>query len=694
MRKFFAKITSLVVATVMSLFVFSGCQLITINAERDMSQVIATVAVDDALKQDIYKRELVAEFNTTGVYYVQYNGMTEKETYEQLLENIIRNEILVQQARLALTGASSINTVGYFAQASAVAEAQRTSIENVLTTPNYKGNQTTSIVKTDSLDNFLTELEYYEVRYSMLAMVEQYVNGYKTEEEEEHHHDPYEEFKGTARATLTIPTEQAYDEWQMKNDPKASVIDEESEFYKTYEKANKDAELGLNLSDRTLYPTKYDLALAVYKTFCNKFEIKNDEKSAVNRLVKDLKKLGFITSSEASRKTPTTADEFLNLTYFKDSLKTQYENKVIGKYELALRNENEKKLANDTALWEAYVNVYETQQRLYKEDFNAYETALSAASESSLVVYNPSVVGDKYGYVMNLLIGFSDEQTAIFDQVTSNGVLTQTQKKKALENLLKTLTAKDLRDTWVEKNYGSYDEGTNTFTFGKDYVKTEGAGYDLLTKFQGDIYGAKSYVYHDQYDDEKTAYSYKSVKGKEIAFDTFYTKLSSIMGFSGDSGRLANYSNEEVIGENDLKKFKDLVFAYSTDSGSLQDNYGYVYSPKTSSETYVPEFAEAAKKAVKGGVGSYELVATRYGYHIILCTKVINPTATYIDKDTFIAQANDKSKEDTIPYLFKEYQKESLIEDNVSKITDTFFKTSLDSAVTYYTEIYEDLLKD
>ena len=141
-----------------------------------------------------------------------------------------------------------------------------------------------------------------------------------------------------------------------------------------------------------------------------------------------------------------------------------------------------------------------------------------------------------------------------------------------------------------------------------------------------------------------------------------------------------------------MAKFKDLVFAYSTDGGSLQDNYGYVYSPKTSKDTYVPEFAAAAERAVNKGVGAYEVVPTRYGYHIILCTKVINPTATNIDITTFKAQANDSSNKDTIPYLFKEYQKDALVLDNVSKITETFFKNSLESAVKYYTEIYEDLI--
>lgn len=687
MKKLFAKITSLAVASVMSIFMLSGCQLITTNAERDMAQVIATVAVDDALKEDVYKRELVSAYNSSGYYYIQYQGMGEKETYEILLESLVKNKILVQQARLALTGASSINTVGYFQQASSVNFAERTSIENILTTNNYKGDAPTTVKKTDGLDKFLTEYEYYEVKHSVLSSVQQYINGYKDEEEDEHDHDPYETFQGVVRTTLTVPSEETYNEWELRYDPVASVVDVESEFYKAYQKTNKDAELGLDLST---YQTKYDLSLAVYKKYCETFTVDASERTAVNRLIKDLKKLGFITSAEAAKKAPSTGDEFLTLTYFKDLLESNFESQILAKYELALQNENEKKLADDDALFNAYKNIYDTQKIKYQNNYTAYEDALSKASDTSLVVYNPTATEGKYGYVINLLIGFSDEQTAIYDSLTGNGSLTATERAKARENLLKTLTAKDLRDSWVEKNYGKYDETTKTFSFDKKYVKTE--GYDILTKYQGNILGAQSYVYHDDYNDEQTAYSYKSVKGNEIPFDSFYSSVSTIMGFSGYSGRIAGYTNEEVISDSDMAKFKDLVFAYSTDGGSLQDNYGYVYSPKTSKDTYVPEFADAAKNVVDAGVGAYEVVATRYGYHIILCTKVINPTATNIDITTFKAQANDSSNKDTIPYLFKEYQKDALVLDNVSKITETFFKNSLESAVKYYTEVYEDLI--
>ncbi|MBQ3234610.1 MAG: hypothetical protein IJA97_00450, partial [Clostridia bacterium] len=107
--------------------------------------------------------------------------------------------------------------------------------------------------------------------------------------------------------------------------------------------------------------------------------------------------------------------------------------------------------------------------------------------------------------------------------------------------------------------------------------------------------------------------------------------------------------------------------------------------------TYVKEFADAAKELVNGegkGVGAYTVVATDYGYHILLCVKVIEPTSDKISITDFEAQINE---EGTIPYLFKEYQKTRLVVDNVDKITSKFFNDNL-GKVTYYEKNYEDLL--
>lgn len=697
MKKLFAKIISLAVATILSLFVLSGCELITVNAERDMEQVVATVSVDSALKEDIYKRELVSAYNNEGYYYVQTQSSTIAEAYEKVLDDLIKNRILKQQAILAFTEEVTLTqdetqkTGNYFKKAKALVatgdEAEISSYDRVLTTLSYnEANPNnpidpSTLKKTDSLSKFFTEYEYFTIRYSILSSIDQFIDAYKDEEAEEHDHGGYEQYLGTARATLTLPTEELYNEYEMREGQVGAEVDVESDFFKTYDKINKDNNLGLNLAS---YTNKYDLSLQVLKTYCNRFTVTLEERSAVNKLIKDLKVLGFITEAEAAQDTPTTANQLLSLTYFNDALQIQYENNLISKFEKALQNEQEKALANDEALYQAYVNIFNTQKANYTNDYTAYETALNSASDSSLVFYNPSVENGKYGYVLNLLIGYGDEQNAIVTAINENATLSIKQKQDALDKLLTTLTAKDLRDSWVESNYGVYDKESNSFTFSDKYCKTE-----ALRKFQGTLYGTKDYVYHDSYDIEQTGWTYKAVKATEIPFETFYSDIvSTIMGFTGKSGKLDSYT------EDSLQAFKDLVFAYSTDPGSLADNYGYVYSPKTSLTTYVKEFADAAKWVVDNGVGSYKVVATEYGYHVLLCTKVIEPSNSEpMLLQEFTALANGTDKE-ALPYKFKEYQRVRLVEDNVNKITDSFFKVNFDRSVTKYEDKYKDLIEE
>ena len=703
MKKLFAKITSLIIVAIMSAFALSGCQLISINSERDMAQPIAHVYVDDDFRNngskedtEILKYELASAYNSEGYYYVQYQGLSVQETYELLLENIVKNKILVQQSKIALSGAN-----GYFSKAFAKAEADRTSTEKVLAKKNHADQDLKDVAKTASADLFLTKFEYLQCQYAVLSYARQIIEGYKDAEDDGHNHDAHETFQGTVRSTIAAPTEEDYDEYELEFDEEGKKIDKNSDFYKSFAQVNSEAELGLNL---TAYTTKYELAYAVYDAYVKNFINFSEDRVALNKLVKDLKSLGFITNEEADKKTPSDATELLELTYFKSTLRTQCENEIISKFESALINEQEGYLASDEALFNAYVNLYNTQKSKYDSDFSVYETALENSTEESLIVYHPTASEGKYGYVLNLLIGFSDEQSAILTSIEENDILSLTQKNTARENLLKTLTAKDLRDSWVESNFGEYNSETGSFTFDAKYFKSE---EESLRTYQGNIYGAKDYIYHDDYDEEKTGYSFSSVKGKEVSFTKFHEEIvcaimgfdKSVIGINSDTKKY-NVGKLSTCTETEINKFKDIIFAYSTDPGSLKDNNGYLYSPKTSKTNYVKEFADCAKQLVESGVGSYAIVATDFGYHILLCTKVIEPSVIeydFSDMDTAFAKFKEDLKvEGTNAYKFKEYQKDALISDNVSKKTELLFNQTLEDAtkVQYIKENYKDLIPE
>ena len=69
------------IVTVLAMFTLSGCQLIVVNAERDMAQDIAVVEIDPALREVVKKKDLVSAYNSEGYYYVEYQGYDSEEVY-------------------------------------------------------------------------------------------------------------------------------------------------------------------------------------------------------------------------------------------------------------------------------------------------------------------------------------------------------------------------------------------------------------------------------------------------------------------------------------------------------------------------------------------------------------------------------------------------------------------------------------
>ncbi|MBO5851865.1 MAG: hypothetical protein J6R29_05995, partial [Clostridia bacterium] len=142
MKKFFAKIISLITAVILSTAVFSGCSLVVTDAEKDMALVVATVSLDENLKENVIKRDMVSAYSSNAYYY-QYYGTSNKDAYEQILTSLTQNLIVVQQSMKALvttTEEAGNEEKGYFDQATEVAKASRTSKEEVLAKNNHEGN--------------------------------------------------------------------------------------------------------------------------------------------------------------------------------------------------------------------------------------------------------------------------------------------------------------------------------------------------------------------------------------------------------------------------------------------------------------------------------------------------------------------------------------------------------------------------
>ena len=113
MKKFLVKVLTVVLALVMITGCLASCGLFEVNIDRDMAQIVANVNIDgikdlsDKDKKDpkndpVYKRELISAFTSYGYMYVQSYGYTASQTYNLIMDNIINNKVILQNAKSEL----------------------------------------------------------------------------------------------------------------------------------------------------------------------------------------------------------------------------------------------------------------------------------------------------------------------------------------------------------------------------------------------------------------------------------------------------------------------------------------------------------------------------------------------------------------------------------------------------------------
>ena len=90
-------------------------------------------------------------------------------------------------------------------------------------------------------------------------------------------------------------------------------------------------------------------------------------------------------------------------------------------------------------------------------------------------------------------------------------------------------------------------------------------------------------------------------------------------------------ANSITVTEYDAK-IQDLLFAFSTDPGSLNTYKGYAIKPAVDGagqEEYVTEFADAGRELLGMGGNSYIVVGTDYGYHFMFFSQVFDTNYGY-----------------------------------------------------------------
>lgn len=333
-------------------------------------------------------------------------------------------------------------------------------------------------------------------------------------------------------------------------------------------------------------------------------------------------------------------DDLTTSVYYKDTLKNNEETILVTNYEKCIKDEARSKVTFED-LKTNYAEMYESQKKSYDASASDYASALSSATAENPVVYTPY---SGYGYVYNLLLGADDNQAMQISELKGS------EEEKAIrrKNILSGTKVKDLRASWILSGYDfEYDETKKTGVFTGDYSFTDKA--DSLP-FQGEITRVKE---ADKDKDQKAEYRIDSIK--EFGLDEFiemmeayvygesksndsdvYDDINRYRKVTVSAGSVANYN----------EKINNLLFAFSTDGGSLNTFKGYSVTTKpelAGTETYVKEFADGARVLLGMGGNSYVMVATEYGYHVMFYSESLTASTSYPTLEEYL-DSIDSSK--------------------------------------------------
>lgn len=686
----------------------TGCNFIVTDNEKDLAQTVASVDITDSLAKDekykdyaddvsailenlttdISKRDLVAYFLSTGYQYVESYGYTYADTFNMLLDGLISREIMIQYA------------VAYYLEQGKVSKED---------CDKYIADQLAALDESDAkqkkekelleehpevltLKYFLTEngadaedydRAVYSLKKSLNNSLDSIEGNYITAEEHEH---------GESR---TLPT---------------GAGEEKEDYYAKPE--NYDVYTGRNTLDSCGEYEKVEGSTAATR------------QKAYNAFLANLE--GYNLIQKSGNKVEDTRDVTL-IDYYYVELGSALGQALISKYYEDL----EETIAEDLTkeyVSQKYNDLYAQQEKAYKNNPEAFAAALDEASADTFILYGLK----DFGFVYNILVPFSTSQKEAYTRAQNNG-LSQDQLYNVRKSLLSEVRGEDQRGSWISMDPHldhSYSAGGTSFKFFRDNIQNT-ERYKELTHYQGvipyygkvelvdgDFESTPSKLKLDSVITELTVYSarvgekhgttYRSEKQSSYEEANMNTKYVDDDGevmydkFVYEKGKIEfaedlNPSDYFVKGTayyDFVSVVNEVTFAYSTDPGSLNSYMGYAISPY--STNFMKEFEYAAQEAVKAenGVGSYYVVPTDYGWHIIVSTFVFEKDGAVYDGYNHDDAVGEKMIEGSFSNRFYESLKSSAASNYTNEVQSGVLNDyNNDDCVTRYEKRYKDLLE-
>jgi len=680
------KILSLIIALICAIGVFSGCSLVKTDTVKDSNLVVAKVQIEDDIDPiTIYKKDMFSAYVAYGYYYVNNYGYSVADTYQMILDNLEQNAVVEQFAKKELVQIHSDIKAKQLANEE-LTDFQEYFINNVGKISGISDVATETLQVNGSLDSFITEYQYAESIYTIKKSINDLIDSFVEEDEEEH--EEHENVSLTARENpFEEETEEELEEWELKD--KTPTEKDLAIAAKT---------LGVEVSELPAASTSnmFDLNLYMYKTYNYDVSTKQRQR-AFNQAISGYRSLGIIDKNEYH-----SSNNALEYEYFKNQIETEKAQQIVLFYQASLEDQVKAEQLTNQMLYKDYQDLYRTQELKFKNDYSAYETAMGSATKDAPIVYHPY---NGYGYVSNLLLGFNDAQTAELTLYKGQKGISAENVVKFRDNLAKTIIVKDQRVSWATSGLGVYE--SDKYTFDSKYLLTENATLkDKISSFIGKVENAYSHTEEDENGIEKTEWFVSNGVASSIGYNSFYNDyLVACLGFNSDINAVTfntkTNTGFDTLTNYDDNSMRDLIYAFSTDPGSVTSKNGYLYSPFTSATQYVSEFAAAAKAIVEAGEGAYTLVVTDYGVHVMVCLDKISATTQMIGTE-FIDYLDGKANtltEEQKEFIdnFKKNKQDSLISSYVSEKANTFVKKYLEEdsesyATTFYKDNYKDLI--
>lgn len=698
----------------------TGCNFVLTDSERDLAQTVATIDISATLteegysaevasavseiigKSEISKRDLVTYFLSTGSSYAENYGYS--ATFEMLLTTLINREIVIQYAVADYLAdeTSGLTLDGHNQYVAAALEAAEKDDAK-------KAELLKAHPEVLTFEYFLTEggketEDYDRAVYGMKKSLNDSLDSMELQyiKAGDHNHDTSEEPRKTPTG-VGIEKEDYY-----------------STNYEIYTGRNSLAECGDY--------EKQDGSTTVSR------------RSAYNSMLSNLYSYGLISTKSSN--VENTSD-LSSLDYYYVELSSTLAQAFINKYYEDLEAEVESKM-DATYVQGKYDALLAEQTRAYENKSTEFKSAMDSVSDSSFVLYGM----ENFGFVYNILVPFSATQEIEYAMYKAQGLSNNDLylKRKALWSEIK---AEDQRSTWISDdehlNY-SYEVG-NEYYFFEDHFSAEKADrYEKIGQYAGqypfqgtveknadgeiekinaktdksvdvvledmlDLIKTVSGLGYTENTEVKTAYDQmttyttdakKDAEGNVVTEngETVYVDDDEVEDYSKfiyrsgkvnftETPKASDFFNAASESNKALSAVNEILFAYSTDPGSLDSYMGYVVSPYGNG--YVSEFEAAAQWAVENGVGSWAVVPTDFGWHIIYCSFKYSGGEVYAYNHA--EAVGDGMVEGSFSKMFYDSLKEKMVSNTTNEIQAMVLNQfNNDKAVQKFQKAYQDLL--